>query len=230
MIHAYFDTNVFGDLRTHDKGVTAQIEAIRSFARGGDGATRVFFRKASGPGMRSGLRSLLLGDEMSDLIDRKIVVEECKQQKQDFRDMLRAMRRGARDQVRQLREGGFIPDFHWVFDQRAEKFAEYLAQRAGCLDACQRRGLSGLLKIPVIQMAIGASISLAFATSFEQRPARPGDSRDMLHATLAAATAHVFVTHDEELGDRILSRVGVPGLRLASLHELLEWVRKRSAS
>ena len=93
--------------------VTQQFNTTN--ARGSNGAVRIFFRKGERRTIRSGLRALLLGDEMRDLIDRKIAVEECKRQKHDFRNMLRKMRKEVRDQVQQLREGDFIPDFQRVF-------------------------------------------------------------------------------------------------------------------
>jgi hypothetical protein len=73
-------------------------------------------------------------------------------------------------------------------------------------------------------MAVGASLSFVYAAGFEGRREKPSDSRDVLHATLAAAAADVFVTHDNPLREHLLPRVPIKAFRMLRLPDLLEEV------
>jgi hypothetical protein len=198
--------------------------AYARFGRGDAGARHVF-RGTAREKVYSDFRGLLLDEDMQSLIHRKIVVEQTRLDKESFRNMLRNIRREVRERVAQMQpteRGSVAPQFSLeVFGPTALKLAGNFANRVGQLEGCQRHGIEGLLRIPVIRMAIGASLSFSYASIYERKPER-GDSRDILHATLAAAAADVFVTHDEDLREFLLPRVGVPGFRAVTLPELLD--------
>lgn len=109
------------------------------------------------------------------------------------------------------------------WERLAAGFAESYAERAGFLDACRERGIQDLLRVRSVQMAIGASLSLIYAQTFEGRKPKPSDSRDILHAAAAAATTDMLVTHDQEFA-RLLPRISVPDFRVGTLHDLLQQI------
>ena len=74
-----------------------------------------------------------------------------------------------------------------------------------------------------------AALSFVYAAGFEGRREKPSDSRDVLHATCAAAAADVFVTHDGPLREHLLPRVRLRGFRMLRLPELLDEVARARA-
>jgi hypothetical protein len=99
--------------------------------------------------------------------------------------------------------------------KRALKCAEGFADQIGCGDACRQRGVDGLMNIRIVKLVIIAAAALLFAQlggdSSEPRQPRLGDGYDLWQAILAA-TADVFVTHDERLA-KGLNRIPVEGFR-----------------
>lgn len=69
-------------------------------------------------------------------------------------------------------------------------------------------------------MAVGSSLSVAYAETFEKRTPKMGDSRDMQHAVLATV-ADVFVTHDGPLA-RLVARIPMDSFRVLDLRALLQ--------
>jgi hypothetical protein len=97
---------------------------------------------------------------------------------------------------------------------------EGLAQRAGALSSVKRRGITGLLNVKSVAVAVGAHLSLLYAQHFDGHAPSPGDSRDTLHAVLAS-TGQVFVTNDGKL-EKILSRLRIEDFRVMSLRNFLD--------
>ena len=96
-------------------------------------------------------------------------------------------------------------------------------------EECKRRGIATLLKFPSILGFIGLAMSLMYRNTAERKAPRGSDSRDLQHATCAAASADVFVTHDQEL-TLLLKRVPLANFRVATLHELLDAVERETRS
>jgi hypothetical protein len=166
---------------------------------------------------------VLVGTERREVVDRKIAVAWAESDKKTYRNLLRSIRKELGPELREL-QSVERPTFEWFYDQKAVSLAEWLADSAGLLDTCRNRGIERLLKIPAIKMAVGASLSFVYAAGFERRKEKPSDSRDVLHATLAAAIDAVFVTHDTPLRECLLARVPLKGFRTLTLPELLEEV------
>jgi hypothetical protein len=170
------------------------------------------------------LNDVLVGTDPRDIVDRAIVVHWARTDKETFQNLLQSIRRELRPAVRELQSADWRATFEWFYDQKAVPFLEWFADRVGLLDACRTRGMQGLFKIRAMKMAVGASLSFVYAAGFEGRREERGDSRDVLHATLAAAIDAVFVTHDTPLRECLLARVPLKGFRILTLPQLLEEV------
>src|SRR6266851_187515 len=197
---------------------------IRSFARYGVDRARVWMRGETLRLIHSNLHDVLVGTEPQDVVDRAVAVKSAQAEKQSFREVLRAIRREILPAIRGLLGAAQSPTFEWFFDEKAVAVAESFADRVGLLDECRSRGIDSLLAISAIRMAVGASLSFVYAAGFERRREKRSDSRDVLHATLAAAAADVFVTHDNPLREELLSRVPLQHFRMMRLPDLLEEV------
>jgi hypothetical protein len=137
---------------------------------------------------------------------------------EDWEDRQQAVRQ-ARAEARRRREGP--PALANVFHRHAPAYAESFARRAGVLRACRTRGITGLLARRRVLAAAGGGVVLVYRQVSEGlRPDR-GDSRDLQHLVMAAATRGVLVTHDRRL--RLLAE-RIPGLdlRVVGVPELLE--------
>jgi hypothetical protein len=104
----------------------------------------------------------------------------------------------------------------WARRQEVDKRRSHV----GALDACRRRGLMGMLDIRSVRMYVGLYHSYVYAQTYERGGPQRGDSWDMKHAIVAAATSDVFVTHDGTL-TALLARVPITGFKVVTLHDLL---------
>ncbi len=92
------------------------------------------------------------------------------------------------------------------------------------LQACERRGLDGLVARRSVRVCVGAMLSLAYAQDGPGgRLARHSDGYDLWHAA-AASVVDIFVTDDGPFRKQ-LERVPVDALRVISSRELLEDLR-----
>jgi hypothetical protein len=110
--------------------------------------------------------------------------------------------------------------FDDYFERAAVPMAERFAQRAGTLEACRERGMSGLLQLKSVRAAVGIALSLVYGQALEGWTATADDSGDFLHAPCAAASAEIFVTDDPRIRMAI-ERVALDGLRIMNLTEFL---------
>jgi len=110
--------------------------------------------------------------------------------------------------------------FEQYFASAAPAIARSLALSAGVAEACERRGLPGLLELRSVRMSVGASLSFNYALVCEGERAPVGDSREPLHAVSAAAVAATFVTDDAQLR-RVLSRVPLDNFKVIDLPAFL---------
>ena len=116
--------------------------------------------------------------------------------------------------------------FRMFWDAGAERFADDFATARGHGDACRKRGLDGLLKIPPMRFFVGVAMSLVYSQvvgdpnqSQVRLPGR-GDSYDLWHAVLAS-TGDTFFTLDRRLASHV-ERVPSLGFRVVgSVAELL---------
>jgi hypothetical protein len=189
------------------------MDEIASYAKGGPRPEP--FLEEGNP-VRKSLRALAFPTQR-DIDELMPIMDECRVQREEFRDGMRAARNEVLKSVKGLQ--GWKPSFVDYWGRLAEPFAEGYAERAGVLDACRARGIAGLLDLRSVRMGVGVNLSLAYAETFEGRAPDMGDSRDQQHAVLAS-TADVFVTQDARL-TALLSRVPMSGLQIMDLSAFL---------
>jgi len=83
-----------------------------------------------------------------------------------------------------------------------------MAEKAGYLDGCQKRGLEGLLKIPSLNVATRGPASLTYANTYLGRLPQQGDSADMQHAMIASAVG-TLITETYVCARRLNERTAV---------------------
>jgi hypothetical protein len=113
-----------------------------------------------------------------------------------------------------------VPAFEEYFEANYRGILELIAEKAGNLTGCQEKGLEGLLKIPSLNVAVRAQVSLTYANTFLGRLPQQGDSADMQHALIASAVG-ALITEDKGLR-RALKRADSPYLTVMTLQELLD--------
>ena len=116
--------------------------------------------------------------------------------------------------------------FEEFFTHLAEGWAEVFAKRCSLLEVCQAKGISGLLNIPTVKMAVGILISYQYsqwieAKSPEEYKPKESDFADLLHAVAAVATTKIFVAHDKRLRDRHVPRAYPDNFQARSLADFL---------
>jgi hypothetical protein len=200
-------------------------DTLRSYAHSGIAAAPIF-RGTEQWRWVTDLPSLILGGAPSDIADRRDAIQRARQQIGTFHlGMMEGQKRIAA--MFQM-DRGVLAD--WTFsdfwNQSAVKFAEGLASRACVLTECRARGITGLLEIPSVCMAVGSSLSLVFAQMQEKGPQhpRPQDSRDLQHAVMAASRATLLVTDDKKLA-RVVKRVPMKMFNVESLADFLARLR-----
>lgn len=188
-------------------------EDIRCYAQG-DSLLEPFITLDSV--LNASLRALA-NPNQKDLHELRLIVDETQKEKEKFRAGMREANAAVLPHAKEfLRNNqGRRPAWQDYWERLAEPFAEGFADHQGLLDICRNRGIKGLLEMRSVQMAVGASLSLAYAETFEKRTPKIGDSRDMLHAVLATA-ADAFVTHDHSLA-RLLARIPMNRLQVMDL-------------
>lgn len=167
--------------------------------------------------MRNSLRALA-SPTQRDIDELMPIMDESRAQRVEFRNGMRAARSEVLKSAKRLQ--GWKPSFVDYWGRLAGPFAEGYAERAGVLDACRRRGITGLLDLRGVRMGVGVNLSLAYAETFEGRAPDMGDSQDQQHAVLASV-ADVFVTQDAKLAN-LLTRIPMPGLQIMDLRSFLD--------
>jgi len=172
------------------------------------------------------LRAALGQMAIGEIEDLPSTIEATAEQIQAFRDAMNA----GRDKWEEIRK-------QFPASDRTIPFQEYFARSRVLLaeDMFKRLALppvapgeaEGLLRIPYTRAYIDASASLLYAYSFEGRHADQGDSRDLMHAAVAAY-ADLFVLNDARFF-RVLKRIPDRPFEVATLAEFLEVSRPRSS-
>ena len=109
--------------------------------------------------------------------------------------------------------------FKALWEAGAKDWARGLAARFHLAEACEIRGLDGLLNVRAVSTVM-AGMSLAYSQTVNARNPDIGDGYDQWHAILAS-TADVFLTGDGRLAEH-LTRVPTDGFRVfRSVPELL---------
>jgi predicted nucleic acid-binding protein len=169
------------------------------------------------------VETLLLNKAEENREARLSMIQEAKHQKESF--LHRMMNRRAEmwrdtEQIRGI-------SFEFVWENQCVRFAENYARRVGVLDACNRRGINGLLKLKSVRMAIGIALSYFHAKALQKQPQEVdiGDSRDLQHAILAAARADVFATREKRLRTWA-ARVPIAQFRVLAFDDYLMELRK----
>lgn len=170
--------------------------------------------------IQSGLQALE-NPSQQDISELLVVAKEVQKQKEEFMAGMREAREKVLPHVKKLQ--GWNPRFEDYWERLAERFAEGFAEHVGLLEPCTNRGIEGLLELRSVRLCVGASLSLAYAETFEGRTPKIGDSRDLQHAVLAAA-AETFVTQDGNFA-RLLTRIPIKDFQVVDLHGLLERIR-----
>ncbi|MFQ5853753.1 MAG: hypothetical protein ACE5JU_24605 [Candidatus Binatia bacterium] len=174
----------------------------------------------SDPAIQSNLRAML-DPSRQDMGELLTIAKESRKQKEEFMAGMRQATKKVLPHAKKLK--GQRLTFHEYCERLADKLAESFAERVEVRDACQKRGIKGLLEIRSIRLAVGANLSLTYAQAFEGRTPKFSDSRDICHAVLASA-ASVFVTQDGAFA-RLLDRIPIEGFRVVDICELLKEIR-----
>lgn len=143
----------------------------------------------------------------------------------DARDeVLTAMRWGER-----AAEERIVPFEKYLADF-GPALVEAYADSLGVGEACRRRGIAGLLKRRAVEFLVGAQASWIYgmtvpsAGGLDTRQVHRNDGYDNWH-TLEASAADIFVTGDARLATRLKSLNIADFAVVASLRELLDFVR-----
>lgn len=171
---------------------------IASYAAHGRAESPFFERELANVLVRSisDLRNADLGKIGADYGD---TVKVARSQVAKFRSGMQLARVETAPLVGELLRDYPNFSFETYHSIQAPRVAADFAKRVGVFEACHQRGIEGLLHVPSVQMSVGLSLSLVYAQAFEGTTPKPGDSRDLQHATMAAAGADVFVTNDAKL-------------------------------
>jgi hypothetical protein len=197
---------------------TEVLEAdIRHFAYNGERANSPFETNRQANHIRSVTQRII--DGRLGFKELEAAIDEDHQFKRTFSEGIKASRAETEAQIEEFRRNGQIPSFEQFFHDEAESHALAFAKSIGVAEECERRGLDKLLKIPSVRMVVGHGMSLIYRIAVDRKAARGSTARDLQHALCAAASADVFVTHDEELAF-LLHRVPINDFRVMNLREL----------
>jgi hypothetical protein len=169
--------------------------------------------------MESELWALAAPFVRSDKRELGRVIDKTRRIKEEHQDFMTKARKEMKRLVPSM-VGGRYP-FNDYWRNNSVWLAEGLAKRRRVLGKVRRgQGLSELLKVKSIALAVGANLSLIYSHHFEGRTPTSGDSRDILHA-IAASSADVFVTNDGPL-ERVLARIPINGFEVTNLQAFLK--------
>jgi len=173
------------------------------------------------PEIELNLRELVNSNKQNIKTNMSQLIEEVKEQKEDFKSRMSTIRNNWLTKVRKFK--GKCPGFEKFWERYAEDLTESLAKRAGVLEACKKRSINGLLRVRSVRLCVGANLSLIYAQHFEGRTPDMGDSRDIHHAILASA-ADTFVTQDRRF-KRLLTRIPIEKFQIIELEDLIMLLR-----
>jgi len=187
---------------------------IRSYAATGE-AARPYIDVELQNIMTDGITELVESD--GEELDEEMIaaLEAARSQKVRFLDHLRdAAASGP----------AAAATFEQYFASAGPTMARSLALSAGVAEACEQRGLAGLLELRSVRMSVGARLAFNYAFACEGESAPVGDSRELLHAVSAAAVAATFVTDDAQLR-RVLARVPLDNFAVVDLPTFLQTIQ-----
>jgi hypothetical protein len=186
------------------------IDDIRSYAATGT-AARPFIDTDLQNIMTDGIAELVESD--GEELDEEMIaaLEAARSQKASFLDHLRdAAASGPAASV----------TFAQYFADAAPTMVRSLARSTGVAEACELRGLDGLLELRSVRMSVGASLSFNYTRTREAASIPGGDSRELIQAVSAAAVAGTFVTDDAQLR-RLLARAPLDNFKVIDLPAFL---------
>jgi hypothetical protein len=134
----------------------------------------------------------------------------------DRRKGLQALKESDRTLKKQLAAASFAD----MWRENAERLVRGWAEREGVLEACEERGIDGLLKVRIVRITAVTYLSLFLSHDFKGRHPRKGDYGDLLHARFGTG-ADVFVTGDSRLREA-LSGVPIDGLAVMDLPTFIQ--------
>ena len=172
------------------------------------------------PSMEFVIRNALDPSEKDEIQE---VLDEVRQDKEKFKIMLDDGKKILQPHAKKIGASAYKFERYW--ESNSGWLAESLAEAAGVLDECKRRGIDGLLKVRSARLAVGANLSLMYSHHFENVAPNDGDSRDILHAVLASS-AGIFVTHDKPFA-RALRRIPMDGFQVTDVHALVTALDRR---
>ncbi len=191
------------------------VDDVRSFAATGH-ASSPFLRGETQNAVSAGIAELLEsdGEELGE--DFVSVLEKARRQKESL--LAEARRLAQRGELAEpsSAEAGF--DQH--LRRNAPAVAEALAERAGVVDDCRRRGIESLLAVRSVRMWAGGLTTLAYAQNVEGQSWRADYLAELIHAAVGAAAAEVFVSGEPQLAAPF-SRARPEGLRITDLRGFL---------
>lgn len=159
--------------------------------------------------------------QVRDLPGLIAVAEENRNHNWDFRnDMRGRYAKNIAPLAEPIIANREVPTFEEYLEANYRGVLEIMADKAGYLNDCQKRGLEGLMEIPALNVAVRGPMSLTYANTFLGRLHQHSDSADMQHAMIASAVG-TLITEDKPLR-KALKRANSPYLTFMSLQELLD--------
>ncbi|HEV2359137.1 MAG TPA: hypothetical protein VGZ23_16210 [bacterium] len=116
--------------------------------------------------------------------------------------------------------------FKQFMNAHAVEWLRIMAERAGVLVQCERRGWAGLLALKPIRLGVVVPLVLAHARMFGNRELEEAHFGDLHHAA-SASPADVFVTHDGRLRE-LIRRAQVGDMEVLTLRELIRRLQREN--
>ncbi|MBV8453065.1 MAG: hypothetical protein JOZ29_12455 [Deltaproteobacteria bacterium] len=190
------------------------FDDICAYAARGE-ADRPFLRGDMQNAVADGIAALIESDGEELEEDFLAVLDQARQEKQQFFAALEQVQREA-EAISRPSSGW--SGFEQYFEAAAHTALETLVERAGVANRCRERGLDGLLKIKSVRMSLCAGV----ARGYEQAAVGAAvNSTTLHHPVSAAAVAETFVS-DFAANREFLARLPIEGLNAITLPEFLK--------
>ena len=172
--------------------------------------------------VQKNIQNLFRDFSTENIIQILPIIRDAKNQSESFQSGMQKGKTEFLPEYKKLKSQGEAekPPFEEFLARQAEGIAVAFAKKVGLLEACQEKGIPGLLERPSVKMSVGITLSHLYSQRFEKHQPHKSDSQDLLHATAAAATTKTLVTHDERLRRHVL-RVSLDDFQVKSLNDLL---------
>lgn len=194
---------------------------IRAYAARGE-ADSPFIHGAMQNAVSDGIAELIESDGEEIAGDFVAALEESRRQKERFFAGLRRV--GEIAAAAEPRAGVTESSFDEYWRAHAPRIAMALAERAGVLQECERRGIDGLLGLRTVRAAAGVALAMAFGQGHGAASGGPGGASEIHHVVAGAARAEIFVSEDAGVRS-LIERIPLEGFSAIGMAGFLANVR-----